>query len=249
MKENDSHELARILRDWVAARAPDWTDANDADPGVALLALLAFAAESLEARGGALPDRGRMLAARLARAALALSGETGPVSACAPARNRYYAGRLLAVEDFQLEQDYFRRRLRRHNRALHGAGVVSGLQVSVHPGDGEPGQRIVVQPGIAIAADGEEIEVCREASASLPETGDRLSVILTYAERLAHPAPTPDEEQVQFTRIEETFALHLGATADESGIAVAHLIRGDGGWEIDQTRAVSRLKPCREQSR
>src|SRR5688572_13209164 len=105
--------------------------------------------ESLEARGDALPERGRLSAARLARSALALAGMNAPARGCALARNRYFSDRLLEAEDFQLEQDYVRERLRRHNRALHGTGIVCGLQVSVQP-DGRSGEQVVVQPGVAI---------------------------------------------------------------------------------------------------
>ena len=44
-------------------------------------------------------------------------------------RPRYYGRQLITADDLTLEQDYFRDKLRRHNRLLHGWGVVCGAQV------------------------------------------------------------------------------------------------------------------------
>lgn len=241
LEQGGHRDLARVLREWAATHAPDWTDANDADPGITLLALFAFFTESLEARGDALPERGRLSAARLARSALALAGMNAPARGSALARNRYFSGRLLGAEDFQLEQDYVRERMRRHNRALHGTGIVSGLQVSVQP-DGRSGEQVVVQPGVAIDPDGEEIDIPCAASAGLPEAGSQLSVMLTHAERLTHPVAASDDEPVQLTRIDETFALQVEATAGRKGIALARLIRTTDGWTVDEGFVVARVR-------
>jgi hypothetical protein len=242
LEESDYREFARILRERVAMRAPDWTDANDSDPGITLLELFAFVAEGLAVRGGAIPERGRLSAARLARAALALAGEKGQAESGALVRNRYFTGRLLSPQDFQLEQDYFRGRLRRVNRALHGVGIVRGLQVSVRPKGRGAGEQVVVQPGFAIAPDGEEVEVRCETSADLPKAGSRLFVVLSHAERLTHPVPASGDEHVQFTRVEETFALHVEATAGENGVVLAQLIRTRGGWKIDPAFSAPRAR-------
>jgi hypothetical protein len=42
---------------------------------------------------------------------------------------RYYPRQLITPDDLTLEQNYFRDRLRRHNRLLHGWGVVCGAMV------------------------------------------------------------------------------------------------------------------------
>jgi hypothetical protein len=245
LEQSGHRDLARVLREWAAVHAPDWADENDADPGITLLALFAFLTESLAARGDAIPERGRLSAARLARSALALAGMNAPAPGCALTRNRYFSGRLLGAEDFQLEQDYVRERLRRHNRALHGTGIVCGLQVSMRPDCGS-GEQVVVQPGIAIDPDGEEIEVPCAASACLPEAGSQLSVRLTHAERFTHPVPASADEQVQFTRVEETFALQVEATAGQNGITLARLIRTTDGWKVDEAFRVARVR-CRQE--
>ena len=72
-----------------------------------------------------------------------------------------------------------------------------------------------------------------EASASLPGTGSELFVMLSKAERLTHPISTSNNEQVQFTRVEESFALHVEATASDDGIVLARLVRKASGWKVD----------------
>jgi len=69
-------------------------------------------------------------------------------------RVNFFDGKLLAAEDLSLEQTYHLERHRRHNRYLHGWGVVSGLSVSV-----ADNTTITVQPGVAIDCAGNELVV------------------------------------------------------------------------------------------
>jgi len=66
-------------------------------------------------------------------------------------RVNYFSGQLLTEAEFRLEQEYHLELRRRHNRCLHGWGVVCGLEVGV--GQGE----ITVTPGFALDCQGEEI--------------------------------------------------------------------------------------------
>jgi hypothetical protein len=43
-----------------------------------------------------------------------------------PTRMGFFDGRLRSAEHLTVEQDYVLGRLRRHNRLLHGCGVVQG---------------------------------------------------------------------------------------------------------------------------
>ena len=60
-------------------------------------------------------------------------------ASCAPVpdftRLKYFYGQMLSAQDFQKEQDYFREKLKLHNRCLHGYGVVCGLRVTPEPFD------------------------------------------------------------------------------------------------------------------
>jgi hypothetical protein len=98
-------ELTRDLSTRVAAVAPDWTERVDSDPGVTLVELFGFLAESLLSRAdlsAAARARLREVLARLER--VDDSGcQDGTLS-----RNRFYTGRLLTTEDFEHEQSYYR---------------------------------------------------------------------------------------------------------------------------------------------
>jgi hypothetical protein len=236
-------ELAKLLRQRVAALAPDWTDNNESDPGIALLELFAFLTESILYRANQIPERGRARAARLAQVAQALANDNAGQASHVLERTRYFFGRLLGVDDFRLEQDYFRERLRRLNRELQGYGVVRGLGVSVRHDDSGTSE-VVVEPGFAIDARGEEIEVCVLATAGLPPTGQLLYVTLHHAERPTHPQPAVDGEAAQFGRIEEGFAVRLEAAPAGDAVALARLLRAQNGWRVDET-----FKPARVAAR
>jgi hypothetical protein len=226
-------EFAEVLGKRVAAHAPGWVDNNESDPGVVLIELFAFLTESLLYRANAIPERGRSSAARLAKFALALANHSRGVRSGTLERPLYFFGRLFGVEDFKLEQDYFRERLRRLNRELHGSGVVRGLEVSVQSDNSGTGQRLVVMPGFALTPRGEEIEVCRAQTVCLPEDGRLLYVILLHAETPSHPQPTANGQDAQFTRIEERFAICLEPTTMGDVVAVARLLREDRSWHVD----------------
>jgi hypothetical protein len=76
---------------------------------------------------------------------------------------RYYPRQLITPDDLTLEQDYFRDRMRRHNRLLHGWGVVCGALVC--PVTSKDANNVVtlspwqvqVQPGYALGPYGDEI--------------------------------------------------------------------------------------------
>src|SRR5882757_7751812 len=48
-------------------------------------------------------------------------------------RLKYFYGQMLSADDFNLEQAYFREKLKLHNRCLHGYGVVCGLLLEPVP--------------------------------------------------------------------------------------------------------------------
>jgi hypothetical protein len=68
-------------------------------------------------------------------------------------RPRYYARQLVTPEDLTLEQDYFRAKLRRHNRFLHGWGVVCGARVVLAT---QPWM-VIVKKGYILGPYGDEI--------------------------------------------------------------------------------------------
>ena len=126
--------LACDLQRAVARVVPDWTDLGTHDPGVTMLQLLAFTLDDLQHRHATLDPHGRLLARDVASRAAALAAALDAASDdCGGglARVDYFTGMVLGSDDFSAEQDYFRNRLNRLNRLLHGSGVISGLGVTV----------------------------------------------------------------------------------------------------------------------
>lgn len=226
-------ELAKLLGDRVAAYAPEWTDGNESDPGVQLIELFAFLTESLLYRANAIPERGRYGADSLAKFALALANRNEGSANCMLERLRYFSGQVLSAEDFRLEQDYFRRRLRRLNREMHGSGVVRGLEVSVQSASSGAEERVVVMPGFALTPHGEEIEVCDVQVIDPPKDLRLLYVILLHVERPSHPQPSANGGDAQFTRVEERFAIRFETVTVNDGVTIARLFREDDSWHID----------------
>src|SRR5262245_3269703 len=71
-------------------------------------------------------------------------------------RVRYFPRQLLTADDMCAEQEYLLEKLRRHNRFLHGWGVVCGLEV-VKPGEQDPKWQVTICPGYALTPQGDEI--------------------------------------------------------------------------------------------
>lgn len=102
-------------------------------------------------------------------------------------RVNYFTGRLLTAQDFQDEQDYDIERHRLHNRCLHGAGVVCGLEVMVDAAH----NRIQVSPGLALDCLGREILLPETSLVSRPALQSVLYLCIRYAERGVEPVPAP----------------------------------------------------------
>lgn len=73
-------------------------------------------------------------------------------------RPRYYARQLVTPDDMTLEQEYFRAKLRRHNRYLHGWGVVCGAEVvpATQP------FKAIVRSGYILGPYGDEIYIAAD---------------------------------------------------------------------------------------
>jgi hypothetical protein len=73
----------------------------------------------------------------------------------APARNKYFYGKLLDVMHFEMEQRYMNRKRWLLNRLSVGTGVLCGLEVVV----ADDGQCLWIRPGVAVDPLGREIIV------------------------------------------------------------------------------------------
>lgn len=172
--------------------------------------------------------------------------------ACPPLRRpSYFTGQLLTAADFQAEQDYHRQARQRHNRTLHGAGIVDGLGVVCS------GARVRVAAGLALDCAGREICVPAETELTLAGVrGNTLHVYLAYAERVGEAVPTLEGEAAP-SRVEESFALSVGdapskharrgagwrACGGDHPLPVARLKRLHGRWQVDAAYRPLRLAP------
>jgi len=73
-------------------------------------------------------------------------------------RTRYFPRQLIEPDDLTQDQVYFREKARRHNRMLHGWGIVCGAGVT---GGDEP-CKVTVKPGYVLGPYGDEIVIDRE---------------------------------------------------------------------------------------
>ena len=144
---------------------------------------------------------------KILHCALAWSRSSRGSSASRPApcddatlvRPRFVAGQLLSAADLEQEQDYQRARHRRHNRLLHGTGVVHGFDVSIEAGDKGGKAVVAVSPGLAIDPYGEELVLCERTTSRLSPRATAGYVTVRLSERATDA--TPDGEA---TRIEES---------------------------------------------
>jgi hypothetical protein len=151
-------------------------------------------------------------------------------------RVRYFSGQLITADDMRSEQEYFRQKLRRHNRYLHGWGVVCGCEVKPNHDKDHPWQ-VRVCPGYLITPQGDEIcipgpvdfdfagdwrqaqDPCAcSSSYTLPripkgEQPQRVYLVACYAECSSRPVRVHpvgcacDEAACEYSRIRDSFEL------------------------------------------
>jgi hypothetical protein len=86
-----------------------------------------------------------------------------PSNAVGLERTRFFHRMLVGPDDLTQDQLYFRERARRHNRMLHGWGIVCGARVR----DGTEPCQVVVEPGYLLGPYGDEIIIDREVTVDL----------------------------------------------------------------------------------
>ncbi len=165
-------------------------------------------------------------------------------------RVNFFNRQLLTADDMTTERDYFLQKLRRHNRFLHGWGVVCGLTVVAAPTSSAP-WRVQIDAGYALGPFGDEIFVgepiyfdlaaCLSTSSggnpcepSLPANNagtDPTTVYLAieYAECLSRPVQVAysgcgcDDDPCQYSRIRDGFRLQCLAQPPATPVAPPNL--------------------------
>ena len=126
------------------------------------------------------------------RAMTDMTNCNGSTSAPAAAeRVRYFPRQLLTDGDMSTDQEYFRLKLRRHNRFMHGWGTVCGLLVTAAPSE-KMLWRVQIGDGYALGPYGDEIFVAPDAQVFLDlETGGIASSDPCKPDSLLGPGGTP----------------------------------------------------------
>jgi hypothetical protein len=159
-------------------------------------------------------------------------------------RPHFFSGKLVTTDDLALEQEYFLEKLKRHNRSLHGFGIVSGLQVTTDSG------RIVVDAGMALDCQGNELVIQNVQTLSPPATKESRRtayVNMRYAEDSVGAETIPEAEG---SRIRESFEIVIGQENFNRGhrhvrarwlpcgephaITIAKLKHNSQGWRVDR---------------
>jgi hypothetical protein len=171
-------------------------------------------------------------------------------------RARVFRGKQLTPEDFELQQHNFREKLKRHNRNLHGFGIVAGLKVRVNSG------QIVVEPGFALDCEGNELLVGSERSQiSQPTAAWRTAYVnIRFVVECADPAPMAGGEEASGVTVHsaEGFELtvapencnrghrHLRARWLACGrahaLTIARLRHNSQGWRVDRGYRAPHIK-------
>ena len=148
-------------------------------------------------------------------------------------RLKYFEGQLLSANDFRDEQQYLIGRRHRHNLALHGWGVVSGMAVTV--ADDGSSASLVVGPGLAVDRYGRDVELDTRVLLPIGNPGCPQYVIVEYAERETDPVPAPTNGTgTVASRIEEGASIRLSHDALTDGVALARFVPDSTGWKIDR---------------
>lgn len=225
-----AQSLARELGEVVRRFEPDWTDRGASDPGVTILEVLAWLSGALLYRSTPLPDQGRRAAMRALATLSTIADSCGAVGGSLM-RPNYFAGRILDATTLQAEQDYHRAKLRRHNLALHGFGIVEGLEVQVEEAPDAPPGRVRVSAGYALDSHGNDTVVRQCVAVALPQGPEELFVSLRYQEIPCGQVPSPAGEPA-FSWIEACVVALVNAVAAPR-IALARLLYIDGKWNVD----------------
>lgn len=150
-------------------------------------------------------------------------------------RVNYMHGLVLGVDEFRQEEFYLLEKDRLHNRSLHGYGTVCGL--GIEQATTADGLEVRVNPGVAVCANGQVVQVPRTQCALLNDwlsshaqevleqldspAASQLSLylLLCYRECKTDVVPVPSgpcqslEESTAPSRIADDFSLSLELTA------------------------------------
>ena len=163
-------------------------------------------------------------------------------------RPHYFSGKLLTEQDLNQEQTYFIEKCKRHNRSLHGFGVVSGLKVTIDGG------RVKISAGMALDCQGNEIIIPGTQLVPSPVIDSKVAfVTLKYNERCegvmpeGEPSSIIESFELMFTTDNQNEGhRHLKARwlscGKDHGLTLAKIRQGTTGWRVDRRYRAPKIK-------
>ena len=163
-------------------------------------------------------------------------------------RPHYFSGKLLTDQDLNQEQTYFIERFKRHNRSLHGFGVVFGLKVSTDKG------KVKISAGMGLDCEGNEIIIPTDQTLPPPSFDSKVAfVTLKYSEDCegVMPAGKPSSivesfELIHTTENQNSGHRHLKARwlscGKDHGLTLAKIRQGKTGWRVDRRYRTPKIK-------
>ncbi|MFA4902799.1 MAG: hypothetical protein WC600_08640 [Desulfobaccales bacterium] len=173
-------------------------------------------------------------------------------------RVNYFPRQLITANDMIQEQEYFREKLRAHNRLMHGWGVVSGLVVTY-----SNGKIVTIDRGFALSQQGDEIYVREPQTLDLSQSFQETSsdcdgiirnpspinseetryIAIRYHECMIRPVRVMpahcgcEEAVCEYSRIRESFEIacckEKPAKDDSPWVILASVALKDGSIKVD----------------
>ncbi|MFZ2162575.1 MAG: hypothetical protein WAW02_10190 [Sideroxyarcus sp.] len=179
-------------------------------------------------------------------------------------RTRYFSRQLITADDLTQDQDYFREKMRMHNRMLHGWGIVCGLDVT-RKMESMPSM-VTIGRGYALSPQGDEIFVpteiqfdlaqcvagqtnspcfspCGAALTSVVDPQKPFYIAIRYAQCMSHPVRLPpvgcgcDDSVCEYSRIREGYEVACLGKDESSDIGVLPSVE-----EIKRLGEIKRLE-------
>jgi hypothetical protein len=148
-------------------------------------------------------------------------------------RLRYFYGQLLTASDFQDEQQYHLQMSRRHNKLLHGPGIVIGLELNVSGGTTSP--LVVVSPGYAIDTDGKELILVERIALQIGNRQSPQYVTIKHTEKQTDWR-AEDGGPTNSWRVEDCLLACLVAEPEScEALTIGRVVPGPSGWDVDRT--------------
>jgi hypothetical protein len=155
---------------------------------------------------------------------------------------RFFRGQLITAEDLTQDQVYFREKQRRHNRLLHGWGIICGLDVTT-----AGGCFVKISSGYALDQMGDEIvvaepvrlDVCAENRTDEGRTGYLAVRYATRATRPIAAEASANEDATEYSRTRDEFELGVLSELprpEESWVILADVTVAAGEVSVDQER-------------